>query len=112
MAARARGESNTYIVCGEMLPNIVSPIIVEATIRVAFAIMMFATLSFLGLGAQPPSSEWGLMVSAGRAYFFQAPWMMLLPGMAIALIAIGFKDRTRVVLGKSVSVRVDLGGRR
>jgi peptide/nickel transport system permease protein len=90
LAARARGESSTYIVCKEILPNIVSPIIVEATIRVAFAIMMFATLSFLGLGAQPPSPEWGLMVSSGRAYLFQAPWMMFIPGMAIALVAIGF----------------------
>ncbi|CAM3562871.1 peptide ABC transporter permease [Rouxiella silvae] len=89
-AAIARGESTTYIILREMLPNIVAPIIVEATIRVAFAIMLFATLSFLGLGAQPPEPEWGLMVSEGRAYFFNAPWMMLAPGIAIALIAIGF----------------------
>ena len=73
-----------------MLPNILAPIIVEATIRVAFAIMLFATLSFLGLGAQPPEPEWGLMVSEARTYFFSAPWMMLIPGLAIALVAIGF----------------------
>ncbi len=89
-AARARGESSLYIIGKEMLPNIISPIIVESTIRVAFAIMVFATLSFLGLGAQPPDPEWGLMVSSGRAYIFQAPWMMFVPGMAIALVAIGF----------------------
>ncbi|QTF09768.1 ABC transporter permease [Brenneria izadpanahii] len=89
-AAIARGENTGYIIVREMLPNIVAPIIVEATIRVAFAIMLFATLSFLGLGAQPPDPEWGLMVSEARAYFFNAPWMMLIPGLAIAIVAIGF----------------------
>ncbi|MBY4839915.1 ABC transporter permease [Pantoea sp. DY-5] len=89
-AAIARGEAGRYIILREMLPNILAPIIVEATIRVAFAIMLFATLSFLGLGAQPPEPEWGLMVSEARAYFFNAPWMMMIPGLAIALVAIGF----------------------
>ncbi|MEQ4509555.1 ABC transporter permease [Dickeya zeae] len=89
-AAIARGESPGYIILREMLPNIVAPIIVESTIRVSFAIMLFATLSFLGLGAQPPQPEWGLMVSEARAYFFNAPWMMLIPGLAIAIVAIGF----------------------
>ncbi|QYM94909.1 ABC transporter permease [Dickeya ananatis] len=89
-AAIARGESSSYIILREMLPNIVAPIIVESTIRVSFAIMLFATLSFLGLGAQPPQPEWGLMVSEARAYFFNAPWMMLIPGLAIAIVAIGF----------------------
>lgn len=89
-AAIARGEAAYYIILREMLPNILAPIIVEATIRVAFAIMLFATLSFLGLGAQPPEPEWGLMVSEARTYFFSAPWMMLIPGLAIALVAIGF----------------------
>ncbi len=89
-AAIARGESTRYIILREMLPNIVAPIIVESTIRVSFAIMLFATLSFLGLGTQPPEPEWGLMVSEARAYFFQAPWGMLMPGLAIAVVAIGF----------------------
>nr|WP_314689424.1 ABC transporter permease [uncultured Pantoea sp.] len=89
-AAIARGEAAHYIILREMLPNILAPIIIEATIRVAFAIMLFATLSFLGLGAQPPEPEWGLMVSEARTYFFSAPWMMLIPGLAIALVAIGF----------------------
>lgn len=89
-AAIARGEAGYYIILHEMLPNILAPIIVEATIRVAFAIMLFATLSFLGLGAQPPEPEWGLMVSEARSYFFKAPWMMMIPGLAIALVAIGF----------------------
>lgn len=89
-SAIARGESAAYIILREMLPNISAPIIVEATIRVAFAIMLFATLSFLGLGAQPPEPEWGLMVSEARDYFFNAPWMMMLPSLAIAVVAIGF----------------------
>jgi peptide/nickel transport system permease protein len=89
-AAMARGESSRFIVLSEMLPNVIAPIVVETTIRVAFAIMTLATLSFLGLGAQPPSSEWGLMVSEARSYLFRNPWMMVWPGVAIATVAIGF----------------------
>ncbi|WP_136068803.1 ABC transporter permease [Modicisalibacter radicis] len=89
-AAIVRGESTRFIVLREMLPNIVAPVIVEGTVRVAFAVMLFATLSFLGLGAQPPSSEWGLMVSEARSHLFTAPWMMIMPGFCIALVAIGF----------------------
>lgn len=89
-AAIARGESGGFIVLREMLPNVVGPIIVEATIRVAFAVMALATLSFLGLGAQPPSSEWGLMVAEARPYLFRNPWMMVVPSFAIASVAIAF----------------------
>lgn len=89
-AAIARGESATRIVLTEMLPNVIAPVIVETTIRVAFAVMLLATLSFLGLGAQPPSSEWGLLVSDGRANLHDAPWLVLAPGVAIGLTAIGF----------------------
>ncbi len=89
-AAIARGESGTRIVLAEMLPNVIAPVIVETTIRVAFAVMLLATLSFLGLGAQPPSSEWGLLVSDGRAYLHDAPWLVLAPGAAIGITAIGF----------------------
>ena len=89
-AAIARGESGRFIVVREMLPNVIAPIVVETTIRVSFAVMTLATLSFLGLGAQPPSSEWGLMVSEARSYLFRNPWMMVWPGLAIAMIAVGF----------------------
>ena len=89
-AAIARGEGSGYIVVREMLPNVVGPIVVEATTRVAFAIMALATLSFLGLGAQPPSAEWGLMVSEGRPYLFRSAWIMIGPGLAIAATAIAF----------------------
>ncbi len=89
-AAVARGEGAGWIVLREMLPNVVGPIVVEATIRVAFAVMALATLSFLGLGAQPPAAEWGLMVAEARPYLFRSAWMMLAPGVAIALLAVGF----------------------
>jgi peptide/nickel transport system permease protein len=89
-AAIARGESGLWIVFREMLPNVLAPVVIETTIRVAFAVMLFATLSFLGLGAQPPSSEWGLMVSEARRYLHQAPWIIIAPSAAIALTAIGF----------------------
>jgi len=89
-AAIARGESAAFIVGREMLPNVVAPIIVEMTIRVAFAVMLFATLSFLGLGAQPPASEWGLMVAEARRFMHLSAWMILWPSLAVALVAIGF----------------------
>lgn len=89
-AAVARGEGAGYIISREILPNVFAPTIVEGTIRVAFAIMLGASLSFLGLGAQPPSSEWGLMVAEGRNYLFRNPWIVIGPGVAIGLVSIGF----------------------
>ena len=89
-AARARGENQLYIMFSEVLPNTVAPVIVEGSIRMAFAIMLGASLSFLGLGAQPPSSDWGLMASQARTYLFKAPWMTFGPSLGIALSALGF----------------------
>ena len=89
-AAIARGEGAGYIVWREMLPNVIAPIVVEMTIRVSFAVMLFATLSFLGLGAQPPATDWGLMVSEARQYLHRSYWILLWPSAAIALTAIGF----------------------
>jgi peptide/nickel transport system permease protein len=89
-AAIARGEGGGWIVFREMLPNVAAPVVIETTIRVAFAVMLFATLSFLGLGAQPPASDWGLMIAEARPYLHQAPWVTIAPGAAIALTAIGF----------------------
>ena len=89
-AAIARGEGSLYIVGREMLPNVIAPVLVEMTIRVAFAVMLFATLSFLGLGAQPPASNWGLMVAEARRYMHLSAWMILWPSLAVALVAIGF----------------------
>lgn len=89
-AAIARGERGAWVVFAEMLPNVAAPVVVETTIRVAFAVMVFATLSFLGLGAQPPASDWGLMAAEARRFLHQAPWMMIAPAGAIALTAVGF----------------------
>lgn len=89
-AAIARGEGSSYIVLREMLPNVIAPIIVEMTIRVSFAVMLFATLSFLGLGAQPPAAEWGLMVSEARKYMHLSAGILIWPSVAIALVAVGF----------------------
>ncbi|MET3600988.1 ABC transporter permease [Martelella mangrovi] len=89
-AAVARGEGTAYIVLREMLPNVVAPIIIEMTIRVSFAVLLFATLSFLGLGAQPPAAEWGLMISEARQYMHRSVWLLLWPCLAIATVAIGF----------------------
>ena len=89
-AAIARGERASFVILREMLPNVIAPIIVEWTIRIAFAVMVFATLSFLGLGAQPPAPEWGLMVAEARKFMHLSPWMILWPSLAIAIVAIGF----------------------
>jgi len=89
-AAIARGEGAGWIIFREMLPNVMAPIVIESTIRVSFAVMLFATLSFLGVGAQPPASEWGLMVADARQYMYQAPWGLIVPAAAIALTAIAF----------------------
>lgn len=89
-AAVARGESTGYIILREMLPNVVAPVIVESTIRVAFAVMLFATLSFLGLGAQPPAPEWGLMAAEARKFMHLSPWMIVWPSLAVATVAVGF----------------------
>ncbi len=89
-AATARGESRIYIMAAEVLPNSVGPLIVEATIRVSFAVLLGATLGFLGLGAQPPSTEWGLMIAEARQFMFRNPWCVAAPGIAIAMTAMGF----------------------
>jgi peptide/nickel transport system permease protein len=89
-AAIARGERAGYIVLREMLPNVIAPVIVEMTIRISFAVMLFATLSFLGLGAQPPAPEWGLMVAEARKFMHLSAWMIIWPSLAIAAVAIGF----------------------
>jgi peptide/nickel transport system permease protein len=89
LAARARGERTIYILASEILPNAWPPIIVEGSLRITFAILLGAALSFLGMGAQPPSSDWGLMISAARPYLLIAPWIALAPGLAMCIAVIG-----------------------
>lgn len=88
-AARARGEGLSYILAREILPNAWPLIIVEASLRVTFAILLAAALSFLGMGAQPPSSDWGLMIAEARPFINQAPWIALAPGIAMCLTVVG-----------------------
>jgi peptide/nickel transport system permease protein len=106
-AAEARGESRFYIITSEVLPNSLGPLIVEATIRVSFAIMLGATLGFLGLGAQPPSTEWGLMIAEARQFMFRNPWCVAVPGIAIAIAAMGFN-----LFGDALRDLIDPRGRR
>ena len=87
-AAHARGEAARYILFSEILPNAWPPIIVETSLRVTFAILLGSALSFLGLGAQPPLSEWGLMIAQSRPFIEQAPWIGLAPGTVLCLLLI------------------------
>ncbi|MFJ7929167.1 nickel transporter permease [Peribacillus sp. NPDC096448] len=89
-AIRALGATDFTIICKHIFPNILSPVIVQATLRLATAILSAAGLSFLGLGAQPPSPEWGAMLSSGRDYLFSAPHIALFPGIAISTLVLGF----------------------
>ncbi|MEK5382364.1 ABC transporter permease [Niallia sp. FSL W8-0635] len=87
-SARAIGENDFSIIFRYILPNSLAPIIVQATLGVAWAILSAAGLSFLGLGLQPPTPEWGAMLSAGRQYIFDAWWITTFPGLAIVLIVL------------------------
>ena len=89
-AAYAAGAGHLRLLFRHLLPNIIPPMIVVATLGVSAAVLAAAGLSFLGLGAQPPSPEWGAMLSAGRDYFNRAPWIMLYPGLAIMLTVLAF----------------------
>ncbi|RAV19652.1 ABC transporter permease [Paenibacillus contaminans] len=89
-AIRSLGAGDARIIFVHILPNIMSPIIVQATLRIATAILSAAGLSFLGLGAQPPMAEWGAMLSNGRDFMFTVPTLALFPGIAISTLVIGF----------------------
>lgn len=89
-AARSRGASGLFIMFRHILPNCLSPILVTLTLDMGAIILATAALSFLGFGAQPPLPEWGRMVSGGRIYLFQAWWVPMFPGLAIALTVLGF----------------------
>ncbi|MDA3956738.1 ABC transporter permease [Oceanispirochaeta sp.] len=87
-AARIRGESDFYIMFVEILPNTIGPIIVEITARFAYSIMMIASLGFLGVGLQPPTPDWGMMVIENKSVIRMAPWAVLYPTLSIASLVI------------------------
>ena len=89
-AARALGASSASIAWRHVLPNAATPIVVQASLSVAFAILAEASLSFLGLGVQPPAASWGSMINAGRGYLRQAPWIVFGPGAALFVVVLGF----------------------
>ena len=88
-AARVLGAPNWRIVRRHVLPNAATPIVVQASLSVAFAILAEASLSFLGLGIQPPEPSWGSMINAGRGYLQQAPWIVFGPGAALFVTVLG-----------------------
>ena len=88
-AAEVRGESNSYIIFREILPNVWPPIIVETCIRLSYAVLLVVSLSYLGLGAQPPAPDWGLMIAKERAFLVTAPWVVYAPAAAIVSLIIG-----------------------
>jgi peptide/nickel transport system permease protein len=89
-AAGALGSGTLRVLARHIFPNIVSPIIVMATLTVGFTIVETAGLSFLGLGASPPTPEWGSMLATGRSYMLTAPWIATFPGLAILVTVVGF----------------------
>jgi peptide/nickel transport system permease protein len=90
MAVRAVGASTNRIMWRHILPNVTSALLVQTTLRLATAILTASGLSFLGLGPQPPTAEWGAMLSAGRNYITSSPQLATIPGLAILFVTIGF----------------------
>ena len=89
-AARAMGCSDTHIAIRHILPNVLSPVIVLATLDMGHIILSIAALSFLGLGAQPPIPEWGTMLNEGRPFMETAPHLMIFPGLMIMVVVLAF----------------------
>ena len=88
-AARALGAPGWRVAWHHVLPNAAAPIVIQASLSVAFAILAEASLSFLGLGIQPPAASWGSMINAGRGYLQQAPWIVFWPGAALFVTVVG-----------------------
>jgi len=89
-AARATGVRNTRILARHLLPNVLPPILVLASLEMGGLILTISGLSFLGLGAQPPTPEWGAMLNDGRSFIAAAPQLMIYPGLAISIVVVGF----------------------
>jgi peptide/nickel transport system permease protein len=89
-AARALGLSDARVIFRHMIPNAVAPVLVSATLAVASAILTESALSYLGFGVQPPNASWGNILSDGRTFLFDAPWLFVIPGLAILLVVLAF----------------------
>jgi peptide/nickel transport system permease protein len=87
--ARLRGESSIYIVFREILPNTIPTLAVEMSVRFSYAVLLVSSLGFLGMGVQPPSPDWGLMISQSRQFLYSAPWAALAPVVAVATLVVG-----------------------
>src|SRR5262249_62435633 len=101
LAARASGAGAVRILVRHVLPNVVGPAIALGTVLVAQMILVESTLSYLGLGAPAPAPTWGRMLSEGQAYLRGAPWLVIAPGLAILVTALGFN-----LLGDGLSERL------
>lgn len=88
--AIASGESSSAVMFRYILPNSISPLIVQATLRFATAILIESSMSFLGIGVEPPTPDWGLMISSSQAYLQSAPYLAIFPGVAILIVVLGF----------------------
>src|SRR4051812_35211894 len=106
LAARALGAGDDRVMHQHILPNVLAPIIVAATLNVGIAIVDTAGLSFLGLGTQPPTPDWGNMLSAGRSYLIDAPWLATFPGLAILVTVLAFN-----LMGDALRDALDPRGR-
>jgi peptide/nickel transport system permease protein len=107
-AARAIGVGDPVIVIRHILPATFAPILIQATLDLGSAIIAVASLSFLGLGAQPPTPDWGLMVNTGKTYFLQHWWYATFPGLAILVLVLGFNlfgDAIREAIDPKLSRR-------
>jgi peptide/nickel transport system permease protein len=101
-AAQAAGASRAHILLREVLPNILTHLVVVATLEMALAILLEAALSFLGLGVPPPLPSWGLMIAEGKDYMFFSPWVIMIPGIALFVLVLGINllgDGLRDLLG-------------
>ena len=105
-AARALGALVPTILWRHILPNILAPLLVQATLGIATATLEAAGLSYLGLGARPPSPEWGAMLNDARDYWLSAPWALIFPGLAITTMVLGFN-----LLGDGLRDALDPTGR-
>ena len=112
-AARALGASDWRLMLRHILPNIVAPIIVQASVSVAAAILAEAGLRFLGLGIQPPAASWGSMLNTAKGYMQRTPWIAIAPGTAIFITVLGFNflgDAIRDVLDPRTALVIVMMG--